>query len=163
MRQRALFVTSKAAWRRNKMLPARENVDSPLAAMVLATEHKDAKDVCISSKNNFKKTMCQSTSLSRDQFYSDSSFSSLKVSASFSLFRFFSSLRYFPSCTNTHGRNVLEIGFYRFEDYLQSPTPISSRIDFYSDSDGRIHVCALSRANMTGIRPFFMVQFLHLV
>ena len=39
MRHRALFVTSRAAWRRNKMLLARENVDSPLAAMVLATEH----------------------------------------------------------------------------------------------------------------------------
>ena len=39
MRQRALFVTSRAAWRWTKMLLARENVDSPLAAMVLATEH----------------------------------------------------------------------------------------------------------------------------
>ena len=39
MRQRALFVTSRAEWRWNKMLLARENVDSPLAAMVLATEH----------------------------------------------------------------------------------------------------------------------------
>ena len=39
MRQRALFVTSRAAWRWNKMLLARENVDSPLAAMVLAPEH----------------------------------------------------------------------------------------------------------------------------
>ena len=39
MRQRALFVTSRAAWRWNKMLLARENVDSPLVAMVLATEH----------------------------------------------------------------------------------------------------------------------------
>ena len=39
MRHRALFVTSRAAWRWNKMLLARENVDRPLAAMVLATEH----------------------------------------------------------------------------------------------------------------------------
>ena len=39
MRQRALFVTSRAAWRWNKMLLAREIVDSPLAAMVLVTEH----------------------------------------------------------------------------------------------------------------------------
>ena len=39
MRQRALFVTSRAAWRWNKMLLARENVDSPLSAMVVATEH----------------------------------------------------------------------------------------------------------------------------
>ena len=39
MRHRALFVTSRAAWRWNKMLRARENVDSPLAAMVFATEH----------------------------------------------------------------------------------------------------------------------------
>ena len=39
MRQRALFVTSGAAGRWNKMLLAREIVDSPLAAMVLATEH----------------------------------------------------------------------------------------------------------------------------
>ena len=39
MRRRALFVTSRAAWRRNKMLLAREIVDSPLAAMVLVTEH----------------------------------------------------------------------------------------------------------------------------
>ena len=38
-RQKALFVTIRAAWRWDKMLPARENVDSPLAAMVLATEH----------------------------------------------------------------------------------------------------------------------------
>ena len=36
MRQRALFVTSRAAWRWNKMLLAREIVDSLL---VLATEH----------------------------------------------------------------------------------------------------------------------------
>ena len=39
MRQRALFVTSRAAWRWNKMLLAREYVDSPLVAMVVATEH----------------------------------------------------------------------------------------------------------------------------
>ena len=39
MRQRALFVTSKAAWRWNKMLQARENVSSALAAMLVATEH----------------------------------------------------------------------------------------------------------------------------
>ena len=39
MRHRALFVTSRAARCRNKMLLARENVDSPLAAMVVATEH----------------------------------------------------------------------------------------------------------------------------
>ena len=39
MRHRALLVTSRAVWRWNKMLLARENVDSPLAAMVLATEH----------------------------------------------------------------------------------------------------------------------------
>ena len=39
MRQRALFVTSKAAWHRKKMLLARENVDSPLAAMIVATVH----------------------------------------------------------------------------------------------------------------------------
>ena len=39
MRQRALFATSRPAWRWNKMLLARENVDSPLAAMVVATEH----------------------------------------------------------------------------------------------------------------------------
>ena len=39
MIQRALFVTTRAAWRWNKMLLARENVDSPLAAMALATEH----------------------------------------------------------------------------------------------------------------------------
>ena len=39
MRQRALFVTSRAAWRWNKMLLTQENVDSPLAAIVLATEH----------------------------------------------------------------------------------------------------------------------------
>ena len=39
MRQRALFVTSRAAWRWNKMPLARENVDSPLAAMMVATEH----------------------------------------------------------------------------------------------------------------------------
>ena len=39
MRHRALFVTSRAAWRWNKMLLARENVDNPLAAMVIATEH----------------------------------------------------------------------------------------------------------------------------
>ena len=38
MRHTAFFVTSRAAWRWNK-LRARENVDSPLAAMVLATEH----------------------------------------------------------------------------------------------------------------------------
>ena len=39
MRQRALLVTSRAAWRWNKRLLVRENVDSPLAAMVVATEH----------------------------------------------------------------------------------------------------------------------------
>ena len=39
MRHRALFVTSRAAWRWNKMLLALENVDSPLAAVVLAIEH----------------------------------------------------------------------------------------------------------------------------
>ena len=39
MRQRALFVTSRAAWRWNGMLLARESVDSPLAAIVVATEH----------------------------------------------------------------------------------------------------------------------------
>ena len=39
MRHRALFVASRAAWRWNKMLLARENVDSPLVAMVVATEH----------------------------------------------------------------------------------------------------------------------------
>ena len=39
MRQRALFVTCRAAWRWNKMLLAWENVDSPLAAMVVSTEH----------------------------------------------------------------------------------------------------------------------------
>ena len=39
MRHRALFLTSRAAWRWNKMLLARENVDSPLAAMVVATEY----------------------------------------------------------------------------------------------------------------------------
>ena len=39
MKHRALFVTSRAAWRWNKMLLAGEIVDSPLAAMVLATEH----------------------------------------------------------------------------------------------------------------------------
>ena len=39
MRHRAFFVTSRAAWRRNKILLERENVDSHLAAMVLATEH----------------------------------------------------------------------------------------------------------------------------
>ena len=32
MRQRALFVTSRAACCWNRMLPARENVDSPFAA-----------------------------------------------------------------------------------------------------------------------------------
>ena len=40
MRQRALFVTSRAAWRWNKMLLARGNVDRLLAAMVVATAHK---------------------------------------------------------------------------------------------------------------------------
>ena len=39
MRQRALFVTSRAACRWNRMLPARENVDSPVAAIRVATEH----------------------------------------------------------------------------------------------------------------------------
>ena len=38
MRHRALFVTSRAAWLGNKMLLARENVDSSLAAIVLATD-----------------------------------------------------------------------------------------------------------------------------
>ena len=35
MRQRALCVISRAAWRWNKMLIARENVDSPLAEMAI--------------------------------------------------------------------------------------------------------------------------------
>ena len=39
MGHRALFVTNRAAWRWNEMLLARENVDGPLAVMVLATEH----------------------------------------------------------------------------------------------------------------------------
>ena len=39
LRQRALFVTSRAACRRNRILLARENVDSPLAAIAVATEH----------------------------------------------------------------------------------------------------------------------------
>ena len=39
MRQRALFVTSRAACCWNWMLLARENVDSPLAGIVVATEH----------------------------------------------------------------------------------------------------------------------------
>ena len=39
MRHRALFVTSRAAWRWNKMLLARENKDRPLAATVVAIEH----------------------------------------------------------------------------------------------------------------------------
>ena len=39
MRQRALFVTSAAACRWNRMPLARENVDNPLAAIVVATEH----------------------------------------------------------------------------------------------------------------------------
>ena len=39
MRPLALFVTNRAAWRWNKMLRARENVDRPLATMVLVTEH----------------------------------------------------------------------------------------------------------------------------
>ena len=39
MRQRALFVTSRAPLRWNKMILALENVDSPLAAMLVATEH----------------------------------------------------------------------------------------------------------------------------
>ena len=39
MRHRALFVTSRAAWRWNNMLLAREIVDQPLAAIVVATEH----------------------------------------------------------------------------------------------------------------------------
>ena len=39
MRHRALFVTSRAAWRRNKMLLSGGNVDRLLAAMVVATEH----------------------------------------------------------------------------------------------------------------------------
>ena len=40
MRQRELFVTSRAACRRNRILLVRENVDDPLAAIVVATEHK---------------------------------------------------------------------------------------------------------------------------
>ena len=40
MQQRALFVTSRAAWRWNKMLRAPKNVGRPLAAIVVATEHK---------------------------------------------------------------------------------------------------------------------------
>ena len=39
LRQGALLVTSRAAWRWNKMLLARENVDNHLATMVVATEH----------------------------------------------------------------------------------------------------------------------------
>ena len=39
MRHRALSVTSRAAWRWNKMLIARKNVDRPLAAMIVVTEH----------------------------------------------------------------------------------------------------------------------------
>ena len=39
MRQRELFVTIRAAWRWNRMLLTRENVDSPVAAIVLATEY----------------------------------------------------------------------------------------------------------------------------
>ena len=39
MRQRALFATIIAACRGNRMLLARENVDSPLAAIAVATEH----------------------------------------------------------------------------------------------------------------------------
>ena len=39
MRQRALFATSRAACRRNRMLLARENVENPLATIVVATEH----------------------------------------------------------------------------------------------------------------------------
>ena len=40
MRQRALFVTSGAARRWNKVLLARENVYSPLATIGVATEQK---------------------------------------------------------------------------------------------------------------------------
>ena len=40
MRRRVFFVTSRAACRWNRMLLARENVDSPPAAIVVATEHK---------------------------------------------------------------------------------------------------------------------------
>ena len=39
MRHRALFVTSRAAWRWNKMLLARENVDSQRHAALLVTSH----------------------------------------------------------------------------------------------------------------------------
>ena len=39
LRQRALRITSRAAWRWNKVLLVRENVDRPLSAMVVATEH----------------------------------------------------------------------------------------------------------------------------
>lgn len=39
MRQRALVVTCRAASLWNKMLLTRENVDTPLVAMVVATEH----------------------------------------------------------------------------------------------------------------------------
>ena len=46
MRHRALFVTSRAAWRWNKMLLAREIVESPHAAMVLATEHNACASGC---------------------------------------------------------------------------------------------------------------------
>ena len=38
LRKRALFVTGRATCRWNRMLLARENVDSPLAAIVAATE-----------------------------------------------------------------------------------------------------------------------------
>ena len=40
MRQRALFVTSNAACRWNKMLLAALKVDIPRAAIVVATEHR---------------------------------------------------------------------------------------------------------------------------
>ena len=40
MRQRTLLVTSRAAWRRNRMHLARQNVDCPLAAIIVETDHK---------------------------------------------------------------------------------------------------------------------------
>ena len=40
MRQRALFVTSNAACRWNKMLLAELHVDTPRAAFAVATEHR---------------------------------------------------------------------------------------------------------------------------
>ena len=40
MRESAMLVTSRAVCRRNRMPLGQENVDSPLAAIVVATEHK---------------------------------------------------------------------------------------------------------------------------